>query len=277
MRNYLILTFVSLILSACAITKSPAPIVYNHKNSKLHSSQSKDYDVIVPTIDQNGNTEIIDSNDSEKNYNDEQNYVLPEENPVTASRKIVYHEVQPGESIDDIALAYGQSAEEIARLNSLLPPYAVEPYQSLEISVDSSFSGPKSKVKPVMIQEASFINPVEGKILSPFGSSTVYGVNKGLNIAAKAGTKVVASASGKVIYSDYDSTFGNLVMIKVANENTVTAYAHLEDLIVNKGSMVKQGDIIGYVGSTGKVKESQLHFAIREGKKSIDPQKYVKY
>ncbi|NDA91547.1 MAG: hypothetical protein EBY20_11775, partial [Alphaproteobacteria bacterium] len=91
------------------------------------------------------------------------------------------------------------------------------------------------------------------------------------------GTKVVASASGKVIYADYDATFGNLVIIKLDNKNIVLSYAHLANLIVAKGASLNQGDIVGYVGHTGKVKQPQLHFAIREGKNAVDPLKFVSY
>lgn len=273
MRNFLVLIFAALILSACAISKSPAPIIYNHKNSALSSSNSN-HDALAP---------IIDEEINKINSSDDSNYIIPEPNPTAETRKIVYHEVQPGESIEDIAIAYEQSVEEIGRLNDLFPPYEVEPYQSLKINVSSTFVAPKNFTKPKSTLQSTasldsdFIPPVQGEIISHFGKKTIYGVNKGINIAAKAGDKVQASAGGKVIYSDYDSTFGNLVMVKVDNENLVMAYAHLEDLIVNKGAKVKQGDIVGYVGNTGKVRDSQLHFAIREGKKSVNPLKYVSY
>jgi murein DD-endopeptidase MepM/ murein hydrolase activator NlpD len=66
-----------------------------------------------------------------------------------------------------------------------------------------------------------------------------------------------------------------MVLIKHAAGFT-TAYAHLNRIAVDKYSRVKQGDIIGYVGSTGNVKEPQLHFAMRNGKKEpLDPQKYL--
>lgn len=264
----------SLVLPGCAITKSPAPIVYNHKNSSLPDSNSNN-DGLIPLIDSDGATTEITP--------DDKNYILPEQSPSSTSRKTIYHEVQPEESIEDIAIKYEQSVEEIGRLNSLFPPYEVEPYQSLKISVASSFmvenNIPKRKGYEETIDELDreFINPVEGKLISQFGKKTVYGTNKGINIAAKAGTKVQASASGKIIYADYDSTFGNLVIVKVENKNVVTAYAHLEDLIVNKGDKIKQGDVLGNVGNTGKVRENQLHFAVREGKKSVNPLKYVNY
>ena len=122
-----------------------------------------------------------------------------------------------------------------------------------------------------------YISPVVGTVIAKFGQKTEYGTNKGINISADEGTKVVASASGKVIYADYDATFGNLVIIKLDNKNIVLSYAHLANLIVAKGASLNQGDIVGYVGHTGKVKQPQLHFAIREGKNAVDPLKFVSY
>lgn len=273
MRQFLAPIFISLVLSGCTISKSPAPIIYNHKNSNLSSSAS----------DKQNEAPVINEDDIvAENKRDDKDYILPEQGPTTTERKTIYHEVKPGESIEDIALAYEQSVEEIARLNNLFPPYNVEPYQSLKINVDNDFT-PRNNVAddkdeiPMNISDISFIKPVDGELIEPFGAKTVYGTNKGINIAAKAGTKVQASASGKVIYSDYDSTFGNLVIIQLEDQNLVTAYAHLEDLIVNKGAKISQGETIGYVSNTGKVRESQLHFAIRKGKKSINPLKYVQY
>ena len=86
----------------------------------------------------------------------------------------------------------------------------------------------------------------------------------------------LSTAAGKVIYADYDATFGNLVIIKLDGKNLVTSYAHLEDIILTKGASVKQGDVVGYVGSTGKVTEPQLNFGIREGKVAKDPSQFIK-
>lgn len=55
----------------------------------------------------------------------------------------------------------------------------------------------------------------------------------------------------------------------------MTAYAHLDSFKVSKGDQVKQGQVIGTVGSTGGVSSPQLHFEIRRGTKALDPQKYL--
>lgn len=310
MKKNLIVLLLSLTLNACAIKHEPAPIIYNHKGSNINHSETYDRG-LATVIDQDGNIQngasenlrgsdelqygqedIIDPAINEA-INDDENYITPEQRPIEhsqiehsqigQSKKTLYHEVQPGETLEDIAVSYEQTTQEIGRLNNLSLPYEVEPYQSLKIIVPQSFVRPTNITKSTdnrhlaNTPQASYIQPVKGEVIARFGDATSYGKNKGINIAAKVGTKVRASASGRVIYSDYDGTFGNLIIIKVDGKNTVTAYAHLEDLILSKGAKVGQGDIVGYVGKTGKVDKPQLHFAIREGKNAVDPLKFVEY
>lgn len=134
-------------------------------------------------------------------------------------------------------------------------------------------------VKPVVGKQASsgdFIWPVNGnKIISGFGPKGGGKVNDGINIAAPQGEPVWAAADGEVIYSGNElAGYGNMIIVKHADGKTTT-YAHLSSLTVDKYERVAQGDIIGYVGSSGNVKDSQLHFAIRDGKEFIDPTKYI--
>lgn len=256
--------FLAFILSGCAVTHSPAPIVYHHKDSTTSDNIVDQDSAELP------NVEVI---------SDDKNYIVPGEKPSDNSTKIIYHEVNIGETIEEVAQKYKQNKEEIATLNGLQKPYMLEEFQVLKIQVPVNFKEEeKAAVKIVTKPKApDFIKPLDGKILAKFGEDTVYGKNKGVNISAKPGTKILSSANGRVIYADYDATFGNLVIIKLDNKNIVTSYAHLEDIILTKGASIKQGDVVGYVGSSGKVKTPQLHFGIREGKIAKDPLSYVKY
>lgn len=279
MRNCSFFALLALILTSCQFKKEPAPIVYNHKNSSLSSSSET-----IPTL---SNDEEIISKDviGEKQAEiigpiNDNNYVIPASSPVEQNYKIIYHEVQVGETIEEIALKYEQTVGEIAQLNSLFPPYYLDEFQIIKIKVPKDSiknKKPEPKKNVLKPKTSDFIRPVDGNILVKFGEKTPYGINKGINIAAKEGTKIVAAASGKVIYADYDATFGYLVIIKVDGQNIVTSYAHMEDLIITKGKAVKQGDIIGYVGNTGKIDRPQLNFAIREGKSAKDPMKFIKF
>lgn len=134
------------------------------------------------------------------------------------------------------------------------------------------------RAKPVKLSSDSLmlIWPVNGnKVISGFGPKGAGKANDGINIAAGEGEPVWASADGEIVYVGNEiSGYGNMILVRHANNKTTT-YAHLSSATVDKYDRVKQGDIIGYVGSTGNVKDSQLHFAVRDGKEAVDPLKYV--
>lgn len=85
-----------------------------------------------------------------------------------------------------------------------------------------------------------------------------------------------ASADGVVIYAGRRSSFGNLVVIK-HTDRISTYYAHLNSVSVSVGDVVKQGQEIGKIGSTGNSTGPHLHFEIRLDDKTVNPQKYLDY
>ncbi|MBY0408358.1 MAG: peptidoglycan DD-metalloendopeptidase family protein, partial [Rickettsiales bacterium] len=123
----------------------------------------------------------------------------------------------------------------------------------------------------------SFMWPVNSKkVISTFGPKGSGKANDGVNIASANGEPVWAAADGEVVYVGNElKGYGNMVLIKHSGDKSTT-YAHLSRSAVDKYDRVKQGDIIGYVGSTGNVKEAQLHFAVRDGKSPVDPVKFLK-
>lgn len=119
---------------------------------------------------------------------------------------------------------------------------------------------------PVILVPPKFEWPVVGEVVNSFSSK-----NHGINIAANEGDPVRASADGLVFVVTTElPAYGYTVMISHENQY-LTVYTHLSSVLAKKGSVVKQGDIIGYVGQTGVVKFPQLHFEVRRGTKPIDP------
>lgn len=285
-------TIIVMILSSCAVTKQQAPIEYHHNNSNISSSRNSDeHTVTVISSDKEAisskpeiDSDIDETPEIIKPTPQGGTNILPEPKPTTDNYKIIEHTVKNDESLQEIAIHYEQTVYEIAQLNKLQPPYNLDEDDIIKIKVPKDFAlktNPTTEFKEETTKQVQvapdYIIPVDGTIITKFGDKTEHGVNKGINISAKEGTKVVASASGKIIYADYDAIFGNLVIMKLDNKNVVLSYSHLEDLIVKKGASIKQGEIVGHVGTTGKVKQPQLHFAIREGKNAVDPLKFVNY
>ena len=116
-----------------------------------------------------------------------------------------------------------------------------------------------------------FVWPANGKVIAGFGSSSNGERNDGINIALPVGTPIKASAGGTVSYSgDELKDYGNLLLIK-HDGGFVTAYAHAEKLLVQRGDVVTKGQVIAYAGRTGDVSTPQLHFEIRHGTTPVNP------
>jgi len=114
--------------------------------------------------------------------------------------------------------------------------------------------------------------PAKGKIVAYF-SSKEQG-NKGIDIVARRGTNIKATASGKVVYSGSALRgYGKLVIIK-HNDDYLSAYAHNDKILVKEQQQVKAGDTIASMGDTD-AERVMLHFEIRFRGKSVDPLKYL--
>ncbi len=113
------------------------------------------------------------------------------------------------------------------------------------------------------------IMPVSGPISQGFSAQ-----HHGIDIAAAEGTPVVSTADGIVVFSGQDLYYGNLIKID-HNNNYMTVYGHLQRNLVTKGDTVKRGQIIGYVGNTGRSTAPHLHYEIRQKGVPIDPRTMI--
>ncbi len=134
---------------------------------------------------------------------------------------------------------------------------------------------PQTELSAPPPRAGRFMWPVQGKVIGHFGTSAAGTHNDGINIAAPKGTPVRAADSGVVAYAGNELRgYGNLILIKHAG-GWMTAYAHNGTLLVKRGDVVKRGQEIATVGSTGIVSEPQLHFEIRRGTQVLDPTQYL--
>lgn len=116
--------------------------------------------------------------------------------------------------------------------------------------------------------------PVQGTITSRFGPR--WGTyHRGVDIGAPHGTPVIAADSGMVIFAGWNGGYGNLVKI-AHGSNMQTWYAHLSEFAVSTGQEVKKGDVIGYVGSTGRSTGPHLHFEVHVDGVAKDPLSFYK-
>ncbi len=122
--------------------------------------------------------------------------------------------------------------------------------------------------------------PVEGFLTSRFGTrANPFGAgtrdfHKGLDIAAKRGTPIVAPGGGRVIFVGRDGAYGKVVVLQHGNGVT-TRYAHLDRYAVQKGDEVKRNDVIAFVGNTGRSTGPHLHYEVLVGGVNVNPLNYI--
>ena len=123
----------------------------------------------------------------------------------------------------------------------------------------------------------NFIKPIDGKITSGFGTrnpttTTVPKNHTGTDIAAETGTKITSSTEGTVILASSTGDYGKHLKIQTNDKDIIVVYAHCNNLYVNEGESIKQGQEIAEVGSTGNATGPHLHFEIRYQERYVDPQ-----
>jgi murein DD-endopeptidase MepM/ murein hydrolase activator NlpD len=96
--------------------------------------------------------------------------------------------------------------------------------------------------------------------IDPFTGNNA--MHEGVDYMVQAGTPIYASAGGVVVYADYHPQYGNMVEIDHGND-IVTRYAHASKLLTKVGAVVRRGQVIAKVGSTGRSTGNHLHFEVR--------------
>jgi murein DD-endopeptidase MepM/ murein hydrolase activator NlpD len=220
-----------------------------------------------------------------------------------STREPGVHRARSGETAYSVARRYGVDAYAVITANNLIPPFDLYEGQHLVIPGTSTHpttaeaapptpqpSLPGSTARPTGApadvvgqttaltrpnaprrEAGSFDWPVEGSVISEFGPKGGGRYNDGINIAAPLGTPVRAAESGVVAYAGNEVRgFGNMLLLKHPN-GWVTAYAHNQELLVQRGERVRRGQVIARVGSSGSVDRPQLHFEVRKGKQAVDP------
>lgn len=172
------------------------------------------------------------------------------------------HTVAKGDTLASVAKKYKADAEEIAKFNGI---------KGTTLAVGETIIIPDGEVTVAAPSYASskgnlpvysgyYMRPIVGGAKS----QGIHGYN-GVDLANTYGTRVVAAAAGTVIVAKdwgWNGGYGNYVVISHTN-GTQTLYSHLKDVLVAQGETVKQGEVIGSIGMTGKTTGPHLHFEIR--------------
>lgn len=227
--------------------------------------------------------------------------VVDKDTPGRNEQEGAFHIVGKGESLSRICDVYGLDFAKVAKINGLKAPYVLKegdtvflPAQALlseselakrncrkKIQLCSLRKGGSTKVahairgnKHPSVPWLKF--PVDGgELSSPFGYR--WGkFHKGLDIAAPRGRAVRACAAGRVMFTGSRKRFrryGNTVLIH-HREGVYTYYAHLSKILVKRNQSVKQGQVIGRIGNTGRSTGPHLHLEVRVGNMMYNPLAY---
>ena len=112
--------------------------------------------------------------------------------------------------------------------------------------------------------------PIQGFVTQPFEISNPNDYHPGVDIACAVGTPVLATGSGVVEYVAFDSTYGNMVVLR-HNDSVTTVYGHNHRLLVEMGDRVRVGGRLAESGNSGKSTAPHLHYEVRINGEPIDP------
>jgi len=121
------------------------------------------------------------------------------------------------------------------------------------------------------------IPPAFGYTTSRYGyRRTIFGsdFHSGYDIAAREGSPIVATADGTVVFAGWDGNYGNVVVVEHAY-GWSTVYGHCAKVIVQVGDRVKRGEVIAFLGSTGRSTGPHVHYEVRVNGKTVNPYYYL--
>lgn len=172
--------------------------------------------------------------------------------------------------------------------------YKIEPRTKAEVKQDDlQQNGKPTITQPVTLEQPKVEQPSTSSItpsLTPLPKSKAtitspFGVrnhptlgrpvkHNGIDFGSGRGAEIYAAGNGKVILSEFNSSFGNYIVVEHQDGQSST-YAHLDRLAISKGDIVTKGQLIGYSGSTGRSTGPHLHYEVRTNGTPVNPKDYL--
>jgi len=198
--------------------------------------------------------------------------------------------VSPGDTLSKIARAHDTTVANLMELNALSDPNALAvgmvlyldtlrgsarvPSKTTVARTGTGTANTKKQSSAKAHVKYPMRWPVVGNVTTKFGKKKAGSPHDGIDISAPKGSPVKAAQKGKVVYSDFHGGYGNLVIVKHSS-GLLSVYAHNMENLVKKGDPVSQGQVIAYVGDTGKIAGPHLHFEIRRGASPKNPLNFL--
>ena len=180
--------------------------------------------------------------------------------------EVVIHEGVPGVEVVEIVSEVHngvQVAVELGERAVVVPP------QNLQVLVGTRDSA--------YIPTGTMIWPLDRPISSGFGNRVLFGrteFHPGIDIPAPRGTPIVSADAGTVVSAGSEGGYGLMITL-YHGDGLYTRYAHLHNFAVTVGQEVRQGQIIGFVGTTGRTTGPHLHFEVVQNGRQLNPMNFL--
>jgi len=186
----------------------------------------------------------------------------------------IFYTIRRGDNLSKIASKYHVSINRIADINDLASPI-IRKGEKIFIP-NATLSNWERAVALGNIFKAPTIGRLTSRMgfrRDPFTGKIAY--HPGIDLANRTGTPIYAAQFGRVIFVGRRGGYGKTVML-AHPKGYVTLYGHLSRILVRKGQVVKQGQLIGRMGNTGRSTGPHLHFEIHQNGKLVNPLEMVK-
>lgn len=197
------------------------------------------------------------------------------------SKDGIFHMVRPGQSLADIARAYGLSLRDILKSNPQRGDADLRPGDVLYLPRAAYLTRQDMRwlALVALTDQKGFLKPTTGRFADGFGMrlhpiTHKMAFHEGLDLAPGWGARVVASQDGKVAFAGLKAGYGRLIILD-HGQGLTSWYAHLDEILVKTGQGVKRGSLIGKVGNSGRTTGPHLHFEVRLNGKPRNPLLYL--
>ncbi len=215
----------------------------------------------------------------------------------------IFYKMKQGDSAASVAKRYQVSLDRVKKVNPTVDLVSLKPGDEMflpgarpeavaESKAANVKKSPSTSQKVVASKGSSSAKvssssssrlyrwPVMGRINSPFGwrrhpITRRRDFHTGIDIKASRGVSVKSARDGKVVYAGWMGGYGKVAVVDHGNGES-TFYAHCSQLFVSQGKSVRQGDVVGSVGTTGRSTGPHLHFEVRKGNSPVNPLQFLR-
>ncbi len=208
--------------------------------------------------------ELQSTQDSQKEYQENLSYKVDELAASEAEQAALAESIEAYKAESEAE--YDRIASEMQEVSNQIAALSAQSAASGGVPYSGTFVWPTPSCTSTSSAYGYRVHPIYGTVK----------FHAGEDIPASYGAEILAAASGTVTTAGWVSGYGNYTVIDHGG-GTMTAYGHQSSIIVSVGQYVEQGQVIGYVGSTGNSTGPHLHFEVYQNGSTVDPKSFFSF